>query len=56
MQSHAQNPTESIPESLPGSGAEQTYFAIFNLPPKLTIDTSALERDFYKLSRKLHPV
>ena len=47
MQSHAQNSIE--PE------ADQTYFQMFSLPPKLTIDTSALERDFYKLSRKLHP-
>jgi molecular chaperone HscB len=49
MQSHAQNSTE------PGSGAEQTYFAMFSLPRKLTIDTALLERDFYKLSRQLHP-
>jgi molecular chaperone HscB len=28
---------------------------MFGLPRKLTIDTSALERDFYKLSRRLHP-
>jgi molecular chaperone HscB len=42
MQSHAQNPAE-------------TYFSIFGLPPKLTIDTTALEHDFYKLSRQLHP-
>ena len=47
MQSHAQNPAQS--------DADQTYFAIFHLPPKLTIDTAALERDFYKLSRQLHP-
>jgi molecular chaperone HscB len=47
MQSHAQNSIE--PE------ADQTYFEMFNLPRKLTIDTAALERDFYKLSRKLHP-
>lgn len=47
MQSHAQNSNEA--------GAEQTYFAMFSLPPKLTIDTAALERDFYKLSRRLHP-
>lgn len=47
MQSHAQNPIEG--------GAEQTYFAMFSLPRKLTIDTAALERDFYKLSRQLHP-
>ena len=51
MPSHAQNPPETAPEP----GAEQTYFAMFSLPRKLTIDTSALERDFYKLSRKLHP-
>ena len=47
MQSHAQNSTE--PE------ADQTYFEMFSLPRKLSIDTAALERDFYKLSRKLHP-
>jgi molecular chaperone HscB len=47
MQSHAQNPNEV--------GAEQTYFAMFSLLRKLTIDTAALERDFYKLSRQLHP-
>jgi molecular chaperone HscB len=47
MQSHAQNPAQS--------DADQTYFAIFHLPRKLTIDTAALERDFYKLSRQLHP-
>jgi molecular chaperone HscB len=47
MQSHAQNSIE--PE------ADQTYFEMFSLPRKLTIDTAALERDFYKLSRKLHP-
>lgn len=32
-----------------------TYFEVFSLPPKLTIDTSALEKQFYTLSRKLHP-
>jgi molecular chaperone HscB len=31
------------------------YFAVFALPRKLTIDTAALEKQFYKLSRKLHP-
>lgn len=46
MQSHAQNPA---------AAPEQTYFEMFSLPRKLTIDTGALERDFYKLSRKLHP-
>lgn len=32
-----------------------TYFEVFSLPPKLTIDTAALEKQFYTLSRKLHP-
>jgi molecular chaperone HscB len=31
------------------------YFEIFSLPPHLTLDTAALERSFYALSRKLHP-
>jgi len=31
------------------------YFAIFSLPPHLTIDTATLEKSFYALSRKLHP-
>jgi molecular chaperone HscB len=31
------------------------YFQIFSLPPNLTIDTAALEKSFYALSRKLHP-
>ncbi len=31
------------------------YFTFFSLPPKLHIDTSALEKAFYSLSRKLHP-
>jgi molecular chaperone HscB len=51
MQSHAQNSIESAAET----GPEQTYFAMFSLPRKLTIDTAVLERDFYKLSRRLHP-
>jgi molecular chaperone HscB len=32
-----------------------TYFAIFSLPPHLVIDTPALEKSFYALSRRLHP-
>ncbi len=47
MQTYAQNSIEAE--------AEQTYFTMFSLPRKLTIDTIALERDFYKLSRQLHP-
>jgi molecular chaperone HscB len=31
------------------------YFSIFSLPPHLTIDTAALEKSFYALSRRLHP-
>lgn len=31
------------------------YFAFFGLPPKLNVDVPALEKDFYELSRKLHP-
>jgi molecular chaperone HscB len=35
--------------------AETDYFSFFGLPRKLNIDVAALERDFYRLSRKLHP-
>ena len=31
------------------------YFSFFGLPRKLNIDVSALEKEFYRLSRKLHP-
>ena len=31
------------------------YFAFFGLPLKLNIDFPGLEKDFYSLSRKLHP-
>jgi molecular chaperone HscB len=31
------------------------YFTFFGLPPKLNVDVPSLERDFYELSRKLHP-
>jgi molecular chaperone HscB len=31
------------------------YFTFFGLPRKLNLDTTALEKDFYELSRKLHP-
>jgi molecular chaperone HscB len=47
MQSHVQNSTVFH--------AEKTYFEMFGLPRKLSIDTAGLERDFYKLSRQLHP-
>jgi molecular chaperone HscB len=32
-----------------------TYFEVFSLPPKLALDTVVLEKQFYALSRKLHP-
>lgn len=35
--------------------AATDYFSFFGLPRKLNIDVRALERDFYRLSRKLHP-
>ena len=31
------------------------YFTFFGFPRKLNIDTARLEREFYELSRKLHP-
>jgi molecular chaperone HscB len=31
------------------------YFTFFGLPRKLNVDVPALEREFYQLSRKLHP-
>jgi molecular chaperone HscB len=31
------------------------YFAMFGLPPKLNLDVQALEKQFYRYSRKLHP-
>ena len=31
------------------------YFTFFGLPPKLNLDLPALEKDFYELSRRLHP-
>ena len=31
------------------------YFTFFGLPRKLNLDTAALESEFYKLSRQLHP-
>ncbi|MBV8207351.1 MAG: Fe-S protein assembly co-chaperone HscB [Acidobacteria bacterium] len=35
--------------------APADYFAYFGLPRKLRIDVAALESEFYRLSRKLHP-
>ncbi len=35
--------------------AAQDHFTFFTLPRKLDLDVAALEREFYRLSRKLHP-
>jgi molecular chaperone HscB len=35
--------------------SEAGYFDIFGLPRKLNLDLSALEKQFYRSSRKLHP-
>ncbi len=46
----------SPPTPQPAHAPElETYFSLFQLPRKLNVDTAALERDFYRLSRKLHP-
>lgn len=31
------------------------YFTVFGLEPRLNVDLAALEREFHRLSRKLHP-
>jgi molecular chaperone HscB len=35
--------------------APVNYFSFFGLPRKLNLDVPSLEREFYELSRKLHP-
>jgi len=35
--------------------AEANYFDVFALPRKLRLDAGALERELYRLSRRLHP-
>ncbi|MGA2205537.1 MAG: Fe-S protein assembly co-chaperone HscB [Terracidiphilus sp.] len=37
----------------PPSGGD--YFSVFGLQPHLNLDLAALEHEFYRLSRKLHP-
>jgi molecular chaperone HscB len=34
---------------------DDNYFGIFGLPQKLDLDVQALEKQFYRYSRKLHP-
>src|SRR5437764_885559 len=35
--------------------AYNSYFTLFQLPQHLNLDTLALEKQFYALSRRLHP-
>ena len=35
--------------------AATDFFSFFGLPRKLNLDVAALTREFYRLSRKLHP-
>ena len=35
--------------------SQSSYFTLFQLPQHLHLDTAALEKQFYALSRKLHP-
>ncbi|MEK6711336.1 MAG: Fe-S protein assembly co-chaperone HscB [Nitrospinota bacterium] len=35
--------------------AEVSHFALFGLPPKLSLDERGLEARYYELSRRLHP-
>lgn len=37
------------------SPGEVSYFEVFALPAKLNLNLPSLEREFYRLSRKLHP-
>lgn len=37
------------------SAEARDYFSVFSLPRRLNVDTVALQREFYALSRKFHP-
>lgn len=45
----------SQPDSTVEGMLAKDYFAVFALPEKLKIDVAALEKNFYAMSRKLHP-
>src|SRR5215471_8465936 len=45
----------SAPSTSTNPIKQMNYFAIFDLPPKLWIELSELERKFLQLSWKLHP-
>jgi molecular chaperone HscB len=50
VQSHFCNSCGKVQPPAPAD-----YFSFFGVPRKLNIDLVALEREFYKLSRRLHP-
>jgi molecular chaperone HscB len=50
VQSHFCNSCGKVQPPAPAD-----YFSFFGLPRKLNIDLPELEREFYKLSRRLHP-
>jgi molecular chaperone HscB len=50
VQSHFCNSCGKVQPPMPAD-----YFSFFGLSRKLNIDLAALEREFYKLSRRLHP-
>jgi molecular chaperone HscB len=51
--SNSSKPMSSPTQLAPA--ATNDYFSVFALPRKLSIDVSTLEKQFYRLSRKLHP-
>jgi molecular chaperone HscB len=40
---------------IPEAATQTDYFAVFGLPRKLNVDESALQQEFYRLSREFHP-
>jgi molecular chaperone HscB len=53
-QEQANSGLHADPEVRAATG-EQDYFMVFGLPRLLNLDAAALEKQFYRLSRKLHP-
>src|SRR5277367_1600317 len=50
---HSDLPMSESPDSIMKLDAD--YFQVFGLPRSFALDTAALERDFHRLSRRLHP-
>ena len=48
-------PTCGKVQPAPVSGKAADYFQVFSLERKLAIDIAAMEREFHRLSRRLHP-